>query len=837
MVRAFPYERTPVGDQGPTEGSSSARGLQFPESVRDGEALYPGIRSVVDGSEAVAWVETHVTQAACAYPITPSTNMGVLYAQAVADGARNLWGERLVFLEPESEHSSASAAEGFALAGGRVTNFTCGQGLILMKEVLYAISGKRLPMVFHVGARALTSQSLNIHAGHDDVMGVADTGWGILFSKNAQEAADLALVARRAAETCATPFLVVQDGFLTTHTLEVVRLPEPEFMRDFVGAPGERLRALFDPQRPLLSGPVQNQDSYMKGRIAQRFYTDRAAQAVEEAMEEFGAKTGRRYRRVETWKMDGARFAIVALGSMAETAMATVDWARRERGIPCGVVHPTCYRPFPARELVEALAGCDAFAVVERVDEPLAGSNPLARDIKAAFADALAGHPALPRIERVPAVFSGSAGLGGRDVRPSDFLAVLDRMASGGRREFVLGIRHPLALPREPEPDIAPAGRFRMRGHSIGGYGSVATNRTIAAILGEFFGLEVQAYPLYGSEKKGLPTTFYLTAAPERIRTHCELEHVEFVAILASGAFSTGNPLVGLAPGGTVFLQSSRTEPAEVWRELPPAARWAIRDRRLRVMYLDAAKIAADHATDPSLRVRMQGIVLLGVFLRAMPFGREARLSEEELFSRVEAALRRQFGARGERVVAQNLACARRGYREVAEIPRPVIYREFERERLALAGRRVADAMHRGVVTCFPDTPLGEVIASMVEHDVSAVVVVDRDGHLAGLLSVSDLRRANLSLHALEPPGPGFFPVDLMTREVETTHPDEHLETAAARLFERHIHRLVVTAGPGDRTPIGILSMTDLVRFRLPEGAEPPTAAPSEAAALPGGGT
>lgn len=118
---------------------------------------YPGIRVADDGTGAVVWVETHISQAACAFPITPSTNMGVDYAQAAANGMTNLWGETLRFLEAESEHSSASASEGFTLAGGRVANFTSGQGLILMKEVLYVISGKRLPVVFNIGARALTS--------------------------------------------------------------------------------------------------------------------------------------------------------------------------------------------------------------------------------------------------------------------------------------------------------------------------------------------------------------------------------------------------------------------------------------------------------------------------------------------------------------------------------------------------------------------------------------------------------------------------------------------------------------------------------------------------------
>ena len=103
------------------------------------------------------WVDSNITQGACAYPITPSTPMGDGFAVEYSNGKKNLWGETLEFLEPESEHSSASACEGFALAGGRVTNFTSGQGLILMKEVLYVISGKRLPVVFHIGARALNA--------------------------------------------------------------------------------------------------------------------------------------------------------------------------------------------------------------------------------------------------------------------------------------------------------------------------------------------------------------------------------------------------------------------------------------------------------------------------------------------------------------------------------------------------------------------------------------------------------------------------------------------------------------------------------------------------------
>ena len=293
-----------------------------------GTPPYPGIPAIVDGSEAVAHVESRLAEVACVYPITPSTTMAAIYQAAVADGRTDLWGTPLRFIEPESEHSSASAAEGFALAGGRVTNFTAGQGLVLMKEVLYVISGKRLPAVFHVGARALTSQALNIHAGHDDVMAVADCGWGILFARNVQEAADLAAIARRVAEATETPFMVAQDGFLTTHTLENARLPEDELLREFVGDPRLHIRDLFDPAEALMTGVVQNQDSYMKGRIGQRAYTERIPAILREAMTEWTRLTGRAVDPVATYRTEDASEILVAMGTIADTAIAVVDHLR-----------------------------------------------------------------------------------------------------------------------------------------------------------------------------------------------------------------------------------------------------------------------------------------------------------------------------------------------------------------------------------------------------------------------------------------------------------------------------------------------------------------------------
>lgn len=638
---------------------------------------YPGIPTTTDGAGTVVWVDTHITQAACAYPITSSTTMGGGYGSAVSNGMTNLWGDELAFLEPESEHSSATACEGFALAGGRVSNYTSGQGLILMHEVLHTISGKRLPVVFHIGARALTSHSLNVHAGHDDIMSVAESGWGILMARTAQESGDMALISRRAAEDSSTPFFNVQDGFLTTHTVEDVLLIEPEMMRDFVGKPEEKLVNLFDPYNPVMTGVVQNQDSYMKGKIAQREYYDRVPNAVQNAMDEFYRLTGRRYQMIDGYRVEDAEYAVVGMGCMMETAKATIDYIRETTGIKLGVVHVTCYRPFPGPQLVEMLKHLKAFTVLERMDDPIAPNNPLTSDIKAAFTDAYIGNEGFPAVDHIPTIYSAAAGLGSRDIRPGHFASISQNMVEKGKRFFVVGIDHPLALPMTEDPDVRPAGAFSMRGHSVGGFGSVTTNKVIATIAGDVFGKQVQAYPKYGSEKKGLPTTYYLTVADEPILTHCELNHVEFVPMNDIYAFVTSNPLAGIQQGGTLFVNTPESTPESVWSIVPPKSKAFIREKDVRVFAADAAKIAKEEAPVADLEVRMQGIVLLGIFLRVTPFAAQAGLSDEDVMARSEKALRKYFGKRGEAVVQANLRCVRRGYEEAFLIPAEVIAQDI----------------------------------------------------------------------------------------------------------------------------------------------------------------
>jgi pyruvate-ferredoxin/flavodoxin oxidoreductase len=374
--------------------------------------------------------------------------------------------------------------------------------------------------------------------------------------------------------------------------------------------------------------------------------------------------------------MDDAEYAIVSMGSTAETASVTLDHIR-SRGHKAGSLTVTSFRPFPGPQIVEALKNVKAFAVIERMDNPLGISNPLTAEIEAAFATAMMGTPGYPKIDRIPVIYSGVAGLGSRDVTPGQLVATIENMAPGGegKRFFSLGIDHASVLEVTEEPDVRPPGSFSIRGHSVGGYGSVTTNKIIATCLGDIFGFKVQASPKYGSEKKGLPTNTYLTTTKHgKIGTHSELIQVEFVPLMDPNTWNMGNPLVGLQPGCTLFQHTPKEDPQQLWDSIPVWAKHYIKENNIRFYGVDTIRIAQESCrSDDSLIQRFQGIVLLGVFLRLTPFQKEAGLSEDELFERVRIPIEKYFGKRGEAVIRDNLEAARKGYREVFEVPRAMI--------------------------------------------------------------------------------------------------------------------------------------------------------------------
>ena len=200
---------------------------------------YTGIRKAMDGNSAVVMCEREASDAAGAYPITPSTDMGEHWAEEKSKGHLNISERPLIFVEPEGEHAAAAITAGMSMSGLRATNFSSSQGIAYMHESLYAAVGKRLPYVLNIACRAMTKASLNVHCGHDDYHCMDDTGFIQFFAKDNQAVADLNIIARKVAELSLNPAAVGQDGFLTSHLIEDLQLPERELIAEFLGLPDD----------------------------------------------------------------------------------------------------------------------------------------------------------------------------------------------------------------------------------------------------------------------------------------------------------------------------------------------------------------------------------------------------------------------------------------------------------------------------------------------------------------------------------------------------------------------------------------------------------------------
>ncbi len=682
------------------------------------KARYPGIRVTANGNQLVSYhTETRIADAGVFYPITPSTEGGELFQQAYAEGKLNVFGSNTIAIETEGEHAAQGGAIAHSVCGKRVVNFTSGQGVVYGVEQYYHAPGKASTMVLEVGARALTKHALNVHCGHDDIYGALDTGWIMLFGKDAQQAADQALILRRVTELSLTPGMNIMDGFLTTHLERTFYKHESELIREFLGAPDDIIdcptaaqRTLFGPTRrrvpkmmdlanPILLGPVQNQEHYMQGIVARRNnFAEPILAFLEAAYKDFGELTGRRYGLVTEYKTADADTVFVSLGSAAENIEAAVDYLRQTRNSSVGSVHVNVIRPFPEAALVAALKGKKNVIILERTDEALSGDNPLGRDIRTAFSKALQGTEGLPSISLadVPRFIGGSYGLGSRDFRPEHIIGAFEFATAGRARKdgktaangvnfIVLGIDHPYSVVANETPSLLPEGAVAVRFHSIGGWGAITTGKNLGAILGDLNDLlferdglkddlgnpkeviHVSANPKYGSEKKGAPTSYFMVAAKDRIRVNCDLRHVTVVLCCDPKAFTHTNPLDGMQEGGSLVWESD-VDGERAWQNLPIWARQQIIQKKIRVFTLPGFEIARKATDRADLQLRMQGNAFLGAFFAVSPMLQEFGITQEQYRDVVYKQYVKKFGKLGDAVVKSNMEVMIQGFERVKEI-------------------------------------------------------------------------------------------------------------------------------------------------------------------------
>jgi pyruvate ferredoxin oxidoreductase alpha subunit len=386
-----------------------------------------GIEVSLAVAEAVRACDADVI---AAYPITPQTHIVERLSEMVANG--ELDADSICV---ESEHSAMSACLGSAASGARTFTATAGQGLELMHEVVFVAASMRLPIVMAVANRALSSP-LSVWGDHSDVMAVRDTGWIQIFCENGQDAFDLIVWAFRVAEDKRVlfPVMVNLDGFHLTHVVEPITIYEKEEVAKFL--PPNKYPTPLDPRKPVNMGAFGPPAIYTEVRKSQEVAFENTMPVIKETLAELEKHFGRKYEVVEKYKMDGAETALLTMGSFSQTAMEAID-ELRAKGKKIGLIRIRLWRPFPAAELVSALKGVKTLAILDRAVSFGSGSiGPVACEVRSVL---------YPQKDK-PFIVSFIGGLGGRDIYPEDFVAMIEKAvgysAKGSAPEYeMIGVR------------------------------------------------------------------------------------------------------------------------------------------------------------------------------------------------------------------------------------------------------------------------------------------------------------------------------------------------------------------------------------------------------------
>ena len=366
------------------------------------------------GAEAAAQAMKQVNpDVVAAYPITPQTPVMHAFAKFVADGD-----VKSELIRVESEHSAMSASVGASAAGGRAMTATASQGLALMAEIVYIASSLRLPIVMNVVNRAL-SAPINIHCDHSDSMLVRDSSWLQLYSEDPQDVYDNMIVAQKIAENdkVRLPAMVCQDGFITSHEVMRVDVLEDDQVRNYVGE-FKPSYPLLDINNPVTYGPLDLFDYYFEHKRQQSEAITHVFEAFNQASEQYSKISGRKLNLVEPYKLEDAELAICCLSSSAGSVKFVVD-ELRQKGLKVGLLKIRMFRPFPAKQIVDALKNVKAFAVLDRSESFSLLGGPVFIDMRSAFYEQ----------NQKPKAINYIYGLGGRELNLDHIRKVFNELA------------------------------------------------------------------------------------------------------------------------------------------------------------------------------------------------------------------------------------------------------------------------------------------------------------------------------------------------------------------------------------------------------------------------
>ena len=626
----------------------------------------------MDGNTAAAHVSYACTEVAAIYPITPSSPMAeatdtwsATDKNIFGEPARNIFGDRVMLTEMQSEAGAAGAVHGSLAAGALTTTYTASQGLLLMIPNMYKIAGELLPGVIHVSARCVASHALNIFGDHSDVYACRQTGYAMMAETNQQEIMDLGAVAHLASIKGRVPFLSFFDGFRTSHEVQKIEAWDYADLKEMVDMDAInafRARAI-NPEHPVLRGSAENGDIFFQHREACNSYYNAIPGIVEEYMDKVNAKLGTDYKLFNYYGAPDAERVIVAMGSVCDVTEEVIDYLNA-KGEKVGLVKVRLYRPFVAEKLSEAIpATVKKVAVLDRTKEPGSMGEPLYLDVVAA----------LNRTGRTDiTVVGGRYGLGSKDTTPASVCAVYENLAlDTPKGNFTIGIVDDvtgLSLPETLTEDTAPAGTIACKFWGLGGDGTVGANKNSIKIIGDHTDKFIQAYFQYDSKKTGGVTISHLRFGDKQIKSPYYITKADFVACHNSSYILKGYRIVqDVKPGGT-FLLDCRWTAEELDANLPAEVKAYIANNNVKFYIIDATTIAAKQIGN----VKVKNTVLQSAF-----FSLAGILPKDEAIEYIKKMAYKSYIKKGQAMVDLNYAAIDAGADAYVEVEVPASWKEL----------------------------------------------------------------------------------------------------------------------------------------------------------------
>lgn len=615
----------------------------------------------MDGNTAAAYVSYAFTEVAAIYPITPSSNMAEAVDSWAAHGKTNIFGEKVLVQEMQSEAGAAGAVHGSLQAGALTTTYTASQGLLLMIPNMYKIAGELLPGVFHVSARALASHALSIFGDHQDVMAARQTGFAMLASGSVQEVMDLASVAHLSAIKGRVPFLHFFDGFRTSHEIQKIetidykdleKLLDKEALRKF------RENAL-NPEHPVTRGTAQNPDIYFQAAEASNTFYEDIVEIAADYMKELSKITGREYKPFNYYGDPDAEDIIVAMGSATDTIEETVDYLRNE-GRKVGLIKVRLYRPFSEKYFFEVCPkSVKRIAVLDRTKEKGAPGEPLYLDVKSLFYGK----------ENQPMIIGGRYGLGSKDTTPSQILAVYENLRSENPiNGFTIGINDDVthkSLEIKKIINTEPEGTIKCKFWGFGSDGTVGANKSAIKIIGDETDMYAQGYFSYDSKKSGGVTISHLRFGKHPIKSTYLISHAEFISCSKQSYVYQYDLLDGIKDGGT-FLLNCIWDDEQIEENLPASLKREIAQKNIKFYTINATRIAQEIGLGGRTNMIMQSAF----------FKLSGVLPIEEAVEHLKASIVKSYGHKGEKIVNMNYEAVDKGIEALHEVKVPQSWKD-----------------------------------------------------------------------------------------------------------------------------------------------------------------